>query len=128
MSDSMKLIKELLSPEIVEEKEFMWLEIVAAMEDITETQTKEVEEILVNLLEFEGQIGLAPQSDVPGIMSPENMLKSLAIQILSKWTGRKHLKAFEKLASTTESITLAEIAKIIIERLGRLPFVIANCA
>jgi len=126
--DSIKLITEIPSPEIVEKKEFLWQEIVAAMADITKTQTKEAEEILVNLLEFEGQIRLAPQSDIPGLMSPKDILKSLAIQFLSEWTGQKHLMAFKKLADTTESITLAEIAKIHIERLSRLPFVIANCA
>jgi hypothetical protein len=126
--DSIKLITEILPPEIVEKREFLWQEIVTAMVDITKTQTKEAEEILVNLLEFDGQIRLAPQSDIPGLMSPEDILKSLAIQFLSEWTGRKHLMAFEKLAGTTESITLAEIAKIHIEILGRLPFVIANCA
>jgi hypothetical protein len=117
-SNSMKLIKELLSPEIVEEKVFMWQEIVTAMADITKTQTEEAEELLVNILEFEGAIRLAPESDIPHAMSPRDMLKSLAIQSLSRWTGRKHIRAFERVYVTTKSPILAGTAKVHIERLG----------
>jgi len=121
MLDSIKLVTELLSLEIIEKKKFLWQEIVTALADITETQTKEAEDTLVNLLEFEGPIRLAPDSDIPGVMSPEDMLKSLAIQVLSKWTGRKHLKAFSKIYATTQSPTLSGIAKVHIERLGGEP-------
>jgi hypothetical protein len=117
-SNSMKLIKELLSPEVVKEKAFMWQEIVAAMADITKTQTEEAEELLVKILESEGAIQLAPESDIPHAMSPKDMLKSLAIQSLSKWTGRKHIRAFERVYVTTKSPILAGTAKVHIEKLG----------
>ena len=50
-SDSIDLIKELLSPEIVKKKKFVWQEIVAAMMDITKTYTREAEELLVGVPE-----------------------------------------------------------------------------
>lgn len=91
------------------------------MEDITKYQKKEAEDILIKILEFEGKNRLAPQSDIPSVMSLEDMLKSLAIQVLSKWTGRKHLKVFKKIRDITQEPTLRGIAKVHIERLGGEP-------
>jgi len=116
--NSTELIKELLSPEVVQEKEFMWREIVAAMADMTKKQTPQAEEFLVKLLESEEVIRLAPDSDIPGVMPPEDMLKSLAIQALSRWTGRKYVRAFERVYMTTKSPILAGIAKLHVEKLS----------
>jgi hypothetical protein len=117
-SDSIRLIQELLSPSTREKREFLWQEIRAAMAEITKTQTRSAEDVLLHLLELEGPIRLAPQSDIPSVMSPEDMLKSLAIQFLSRWTGRKHLKALERVKEKTASPTLSRIAMAEIEKLG----------
>lgn len=117
--ESIEMIRELLSPEIVKEKEFLWQDILAAIEDITKTKTAEGEELLVDLLGFEGQIRLVPESDIPGFMSPGNMLKFLAIQFLIKWTGRKYLDAFERISTTTESPALSDVTEALIESLNR---------
>jgi hypothetical protein len=88
------------------------------MVDITSTRTREAEDILLDLAECEGRIRLSPESIIPGVMSPEDMLKSLAIRTLSEWTGRKHLKLFRRIHARTQSPVLAQIAKTHIERLG----------
>ena len=115
-SKSFALIKELLTPEVVEEREFLWQDIVAAMMEIVETPTLRAEELLVSLLEMEGRIRLAPESDIPGVMPPEDTLKSIAIETLSKWTGRKYLKAFETLCDRAESPGISTLARIYIEK------------
>ena len=115
--DSIELIKELLSPKVIEE-ERMWQEITVAIEDVTEMHTKEAEELLVRLLDLQGPILLAPGSDIPGILSPEDMLRFAAIQALSEWKGRKYLKNFTKIYHTTPSPTLRNIAKVYIEKMG----------
>jgi len=119
--NSVELFKQLLWFRRVKKKEFLWQEIVGAITGITKTRTKEVEDILVKLIEFEGKIRLSPDSDIPGVMSPEDTLKSLAIQTLSEWTGRKHLKTFKKICAKTESPILSQIAKVYIERFGGEP-------
>lgn len=114
-----KLIKQLLSPKVAKKKkEFLWQEIIAAIVSITETKTNEAEDILIDLIKFDGEIRLSSMSDIPGAMSPEDMLKSLAIETLSEWTGRKHIKAFESVYATTKSPVLAGVAKVHIKRLG----------
>jgi len=115
---SINLMKEILSPKIAKEKEFMWQNIMVSMRIIGKTHTEETEQLLADLLESEDHIKLSPTSDIPGAMSPEDMLKSLAIQILSEWTGQKYVKIFKKICSSTQSPVLAERIKVYIQRLG----------
>jgi hypothetical protein len=51
-------------------------------------------------------------------MSPEDMLKSLAVQALAQWTGRAHLAEMQRLQATTTSPALAGIIRAVIQRLG----------
>lgn len=115
---SINLMKEILSPKIAKEKEFMWQNIIVSMRTIGKTHTEETEQLLVDLLESEDHIKLSPASDIPGALSPEDTLKSLAIQILSEWTGQKYVKIFKKICSSTQSHVLAERIKIFIQKLG----------
>jgi len=115
---SINLMKEILSPKIAKEKEFMWQNIIASMRIIGKTHTEEKEQLLADLLESEVHIKLSPTSDIPGALSPEDTLKSLAVQILSEWTGKKYIKKFNKICSSTQSHVLAERIKIFIQKLG----------
>ena len=80
----MNSIEEILTPEIVKRKKFLWQEIVFAIQEIIALHTKESEEILIKILSFEDQIQLAPESHIPGLMAQESMLKFYAIVTLSK--------------------------------------------
>lgn len=116
--DSIKLVHEILSPEILKKKSFLWQDIKTSVFNISTIHTKETEEILVLLLEFEEEIMLASKSDIPGLMSPKDMLKSIAIQTLTKWTGQKYQSIFKKIYKSTQSAALAEIARVSLEKVG----------
>lgn len=118
LADSIKLVNEILSPKILKKKSFLWQDIGTSLSKISTIHTKETEEILVSLLEFEGELKLASKSDIPGLMSPEDMLKSIAIQSLTKWTGQKYLSTIKKIYKSTQSAALAEIARVSVEKVG----------
>jgi hypothetical protein len=52
-------------------------------------------------------------------MSPEEMLKSLAIQALGKWTGLACLPEMQQVAATASSPVLAGIAQAVIREATR---------
>jgi hypothetical protein len=62
--------------------------------------TAEVERLLLSVLAFRGRLRLDETSPMPHRMSPENMLKSLAVQALARWTGAKFLPTMKRLLAT----------------------------
>ncbi len=90
---------------------FQWSEINQLMLDITVTHTQTTEAILRLILMFNGKIPLASGSDLPNLMSPEEMLKSLAIQSLINWTGAKYRSDFERVLVSAQSPALIRIIR-----------------
>jgi hypothetical protein len=54
-------------------------------------------------------------------MSPEEMLKSLAIQALGKWTGLAYLSEMRRVEATASSPVLAGIVRAVIREAMRAP-------
>jgi hypothetical protein len=120
---AIELIKEVISDSA--KKQFMWQDISGALAILSEKWTAEHENLFASLLEFEGTVRLSPDSDIPGVMAPEDILKSTAIQNLTEWKGRKYLSAFKKLKTTTKSEAIAEVAQIHIDKiLTERPYII----
>src|SRR5262249_43121551 len=55
-------------------------------------------------------------SEMPHSKSPENMLKSLAIQALARWTGLAHLNEMQRVQLTTPSSSLASLIRDVIQK------------
>ncbi len=62
--------------------------------------TPEVERILLAILSSDGELQLNEESEMPHNMSPENMLKSLAVQALGRWTGATYLPTMQHVQAT----------------------------
>jgi hypothetical protein len=96
---------------------YRWEDIKEAMwQLISVPPTPEVERVLLSLLRFEGELHLTPSSESPHSMSPEEMLKSLAIQALGKWTGLTYLLEMQRVQATASSPVLAGIAGAVIRQ------------
>src|SRR5262245_30938165 len=63
----------------------------------------EGERLLLEILHFNGRLRLSESSELPHSMPPEDMLKSLAVQALAKWTGLTHLTEMERVELTTRT-------------------------
>lgn len=107
---SIELVEMLLIPENLEKKQFLWQEIDGAMHEISKIQTPKGEQILLDIIKLKGSIQIAEGSNLPSVMSPEDTLKAIAIQHLTKWTGQKHIKELEKAIAGRESSTLYGLA------------------
>jgi hypothetical protein len=78
--------------------------------------TWEAEGILLEILRFEGRLRLTVASDLPHSMSPEEMLKSLAVQALARWAGLAYLQEMERVQATTQSSSLSSLVEDVIQK------------
>ncbi len=60
----------------------------------------EGEQLLLDILRFDGQLHLIINDELPHSLTPEDMLKSLAVQGLVKWTELTHRHVLERLEKT----------------------------
>jgi len=83
---------------------------------ISSPLTVETERVLLEILRFEGRLQIDLSSEMPHSMPPEDMLKSLAIQALARWTGLAHLQEMHRVDLTTTSASLSSLITDVIER------------
>ena len=103
------------------QEEVEWLELLTAMEKLVSAPLTSIgEHLLVRILRFEGSIRLSHTSDGPHAMSPTDMLKSLSLQGLAKWTGSTYLLAMERVKLVAGYSPLAAIASKVIKSVKSL--------
>lgn len=78
--------------------------------------TEESQKELLDIIHFDGRLSIEDNSELPHSMSPKDMLKSLAVQALVKWTGLKHVAELRKLQSTTHSSSLRSLVRDVINK------------
>jgi len=83
---------------------------------ISSPLTSEGERLLLDIICFEGRLQLAVSSELPHSMPPEDMLKSLAIQALGRWTGLAHLHEMQEVQRTTPSSSLSSLVHDVIQQ------------
>ncbi len=122
MSDPVRLLSDVLRPEGQAKRPCAWEDLLAAVQEVTSAGlTPEIENLLVAALRFEGRFSLTPTSGRPHRLSPEDMVKSLAIQALGKWGAADHIPEIERIESTARSPGLASVARSIVQRLRQAP-------
>lgn len=72
---------------------------------------EKAEQALLAVTRFNDKLVLGKGSSKPHIMSPEEMLKSLAVQALAQRTGLDHLLEMQLVEATTNSSVLASIVR-----------------
>jgi hypothetical protein len=93
----------------------LWSDLMAELWPVISSPlTWEAEGLLLAILRFEGRLRLTVSSDLPHSMPPEDMLKSLAVQALGRWTGLSYLQEMERVQVTTQSSSLSSLVRDII--------------
>lgn len=97
---AIQLLNQAMSSES-NQHEYRWCDLLTAFQAIADGYLLgfEAERALLNIVRFEGKFCLSGDSELHS-MSPEEMLKSLAIQALAKWHGNAHLDIKERDKST----------------------------
>ncbi len=71
---------------------YRWEELLADLwPALSSPVTADGERLLLEILRFAGRLQIDLSSEMPHSMPPEDMLKSLAVQALARWTGLAHL-------------------------------------
>ena len=97
------------------QQSYQWADILWSMFDmIMKPLTKESEELLLFVIKFDKKINIDLNGECPHSMPPEDMLKSIAIQALLRFTGVRHLSTI--LNDTTELSSLSSIVKASIQQ------------
>jgi hypothetical protein len=93
-----------------------WGEILYEFFDATASPlTLKVERLLLEILRHEGELQLDESSPMTHRMSPEKMLKSLALKALAKWTGATYLPTMLRLEATAKPASFACAVRGVIE-------------
>jgi len=120
MHDSVQLLTNVLALQCKEREACAWEDLLAAMQEVTSAGlTPEIEALLVAALRFEGRFPLTPTSGRPHRLSPEDMVKSLAIQALGRWGAAAQIPEIERIEFTARSPGLAAVARVTAQRLRR---------
>lgn len=101
-----------------QEKDTDWETIYKATLALKELKDRRAEDVFLKILERKEPIRLSKDSDIPGIMSPLNILKALALESLREIDGEKHLEEFHKIYHETDEEILRDMAKEHIISLG----------
>jgi hypothetical protein len=99
-------------------KEPRWNDVRAELLSVASCPLRpEVERLLLDILKFEGELQLDESSEMPHRMSPENMLKSLAVQALARWTGAHYLPTLRRIEATAPP-ALSTVIRAVIQKVG----------
>ena len=118
MTMAIQQLNQALSEVASDRREYRWENLLIAIEAIAsgDALNWEAERVLLQVVRFEGELRLSEDSEPPHSMSPEEMLKSVAIQTLARCTGLTHLLAMQRVEATTASPVLASIVRATIRR------------
>src|SRR6266566_3566721 len=113
MATAIQLLNQAVLEQPSNRREYRWEALLAAIEAVASSDSIgwEAERVLLRVVRFEGELRLSEDSESPHSMSPEEMLKSVAIQALAKWTGLTHLLEMERIEATAASPVLAAIVR-----------------
>ena len=118
MNEALKLIAEAVSGG---NAEYQWEDILAAVEIVmAEPFTPRTEKLILAILRFTGELHLSESSELPHSMSPEDMLKSFAIQWLEKETRFTHLSELQRVEAMAQSPALASVVRAAIRRASQV--------
>jgi hypothetical protein len=97
--------------------EYRWEDVMMELLPlITSPLSPDAERLLLEVLRFDGRLRLVVSYDMPHSMPPTEMLKSLAVQAIAKWTGLDHLHDMLKVQRTTASSSLASLVGDVIRK------------
>ena len=100
---------------------YRWEELMADLwPALSSPLTGEGERLLLEVIRFKGGCDYR-SSEMPHSMPPEDMLKSLAIQALARWTGLAHLREMQRVQLTTQSSALASLVGDVIQKAQPAP-------
>ncbi|WP_161968005.1 hypothetical protein [Fimbriiglobus ruber] len=118
MSTAIELLSQAVAERPSTQTEYRWEDLLGAMRAVIASPLGwEAERTLLAVTRFDGTLHLNADSETPHSMSPEEMLKSLAIQAIAKWTGPTHLTEMQRVEATATSSVLGSIVRSVMRQI-----------
>ena len=76
------------------------------------------ERLLLDVIHHNGGLRLTETEELPHSLSPDEMLKSLAVQALARWTRLTYLTELQRLELTSSSSALQSVIRAVFRPLG----------
>ena len=96
------------------EPAYHWHHVLGALHAVCAEPSPESEAVLRRVAAFEGRYRLDPEAGLPHAMSPEDLLRSLAVQTLAQWDRERHRDVIARAAELSDSDHVAAIARSVL--------------
>lgn len=93
------------------EPAYHWHHVLGALHAVCAEPSPESVEVLRRVAVFEGRYRLDEEAGLPHAMSPEDLLRSLAVQTLAQWDRERHRDVIARAAELSDSEHVAAIAR-----------------
>jgi hypothetical protein len=91
-----------------------WGAVMRELWSVTSTPLSwEGERFLLTVLHHSGPLSLTETAELPHSLAPDEMLKSLAVQALTRWAGLTYLTEFQRLELTSSPVLQSRVRAFI---------------
>ena len=93
------------------DQRYHWHHVLGILHAIAAAPSEESEAVLRRAAVFTGRAELDPEAGLPHAMSPEELIRSFAVQTLGQWSRERHRDVIEQAGALAESEQLRAIAR-----------------
>ena len=86
-----------------EGQRYQWPHVLAMLQQVRTEPSADSEDVLRALAQYEGRLLLDEEAGLPHSMSPEDLLRSLAVQTLGQWNAARHADAIRRAAELADT-------------------------
>ncbi len=93
-------------------KRVTWPQVLGLLEQICRERSPESEAVLREAARFEGSLALDPGPGLPHAMSPEDLLRCVAVQTLGRWDPKLHEDAILRAVALADHERVVSHARV----------------
>jgi hypothetical protein len=111
MSLAHQHLRRCLAGGLIHGRRVTWQHALALMHAVSEARGPESESVLREVALYDGVLQLDTASGLPHAMSPEDALRSMAVQVLAQWNPRRHRDVIKAVSRVTRNELVRKIAE-----------------
>jgi hypothetical protein len=111
MSIAHQHLRRCLAGDLIHGHRATWPRAMALMHAVVSEQGSESETVLREVALYDGQLQLDSSGGLPHAMSPEEALRTLAVQVLAAWNPRRHRAVIRAVHRSARNDVVRRIAE-----------------
>src|SRR5262245_54690508 len=89
-----------------------WEHVLGMLEEICRERSPESETVLREAARFQGTLAIVAGAGLPHSMSPEDLLRCVAVQTLGRWDRKRHQDAILRAAALADHERVVRHARV----------------